>query len=77
MADVVPFECGDLGINACLPDISRWISNRFDRRVDVITRSPGTAPGENEIAIALANNFFGSGLILRVADPEAAQLAAK
>jgi len=27
-------------------------------------------PGENEIAVALANNFFGWGLMLRVADPE-------
>jgi len=34
-------------------------------------------PGENEIAIALANNFFGWGLMLRVADPEEVQLAAK
>jgi hypothetical protein len=34
-------------------------------------------PGENEIAVALANNFFGWGLVLRVADPEGIQLAAK
>lgn len=34
-------------------------------------------PGENEIAVALANNFFGWGLMLRVADPEGVQLAAK
>jgi hypothetical protein len=34
-------------------------------------------PGENEIAVALANNFFGWGLVLRVADPEGVQLAAK
>jgi hypothetical protein len=26
--------------------------------------------GDNEIAVALANNFFGWGLMLRVADPE-------
>ena len=32
-------------------------------------------PGENEIAIALANNFFGWGLMLRVADPDGVQLA--
>ena len=34
-------------------------------------------PGENEIAVALANNFFGWGLVLRVADAEGVQLAAK
>lgn len=34
-------------------------------------------PGENEIAVAIANNFFGWGLMLRVADPEGVQLAAK
>jgi hypothetical protein len=34
-------------------------------------------PGENEIAIALANNFFGWGLMLRVADPEGIRLAAR
>ena len=34
-------------------------------------------PGENEIAVALANNFFGWGLMLRVGDPEGVQLAAK
>ena len=33
--------------------------------------------GENEIAVALANNFFGWGLVLRVADPEGIQLAVK
>jgi hypothetical protein len=33
--------------------------------------------GENEIAIALANNFFGWGLMLRVADPEGIHLAAR
>jgi hypothetical protein len=34
-------------------------------------------PGENEIAVALANDFFGWGLMLRVADPDGVQLAAK
>ena len=34
-------------------------------------------PGENEIAVALANNFFGWGLVLRLADPEGVQLATK
>ncbi len=34
-------------------------------------------PGENEIAVALADNFFGWGLMLRVAEPEGVQLAAK
>ena len=34
-------------------------------------------PGENEIAVALANDFFGWGLMLRVAEPEGVQLAAK
>jgi hypothetical protein len=33
--------------------------------------------GENEIAVALANNFFGWGLMLRVAEPDGVQLAAK
>ena len=33
--------------------------------------------GENEVAVALANNFFGWGLMLRVADPEGVYLAAK
>jgi len=33
--------------------------------------------GDNEIAVALANNFFGWGLMLRVADPEGVRLAAK
>lgn len=33
--------------------------------------------GDNEVAIALANNFFGWGLMLRLADPEGVQLAAK
>jgi hypothetical protein len=34
-------------------------------------------PGENQIAVALANNFFGWGLMLRVAEPDGIQLAAK
>ena len=33
--------------------------------------------GENEVAVAIANNFFGWGLKLRVADSEGVQLAAK
>jgi hypothetical protein len=33
--------------------------------------------GDNEVAVAIANNFFGWGLMLRVADPEGVQLAAK
>ena len=33
--------------------------------------------GENEIAVALANNFFGWGMVLRVTDPEGVRLAAK
>jgi hypothetical protein len=33
--------------------------------------------GDNEVAVALANNFFGWGLMLRLADPEGVQLAAK
>lgn len=32
-------------------------------------------PGDNEVAVALANNFFGWGLMLRVADPEGVRLA--
>ena len=31
--------------------------------------------GENEIAVALANNFYGWGLILRLDDLEGIQLA--
>ena len=34
-------------------------------------------PGENEIAIALANNFFGWGLKLRLPNPEGIHLTAK
>jgi len=33
--------------------------------------------GENEVAVAIANNFFGWGLKVRVADPEGVQLAGK
>jgi hypothetical protein len=34
-------------------------------------------PGDNEVAVALANNFFGWGLMLRLADPEGVHMAAK
>ena len=33
--------------------------------------------GYNEVAVAIANNFFGWGLMLRLADPEGVRLAAK
>jgi hypothetical protein len=33
--------------------------------------------GDNEVAVAIANNFFGWGLRLRLADPEGIHLAAK
>ena len=33
--------------------------------------------GDNEVAVALANNFFGWGLMLRVTDPEGVRLPAK
>ncbi len=33
--------------------------------------------GDNEVAVALANNFFGWGLMLRLGDPEGVHLAAK
>jgi hypothetical protein len=33
--------------------------------------------GDNEVAVAIANNFFGWGLMLRLADPEGVQLATK
>jgi len=33
--------------------------------------------GDNEFAAALADNFYGWGLMLRVADPEGVHLAAK
>jgi hypothetical protein len=33
--------------------------------------------GDNEVAVAIANNFFGWGLMLRLADPDGVRLAAK
>ena len=33
--------------------------------------------GDNEVAVAIANNFFGWGMMLRLADPEGVHLAAK
>jgi hypothetical protein len=30
--------------------------------------------GDNEVAVAIANNFFGWGLMLRLADPEGLHL---
>ena len=33
--------------------------------------------GDNEVAVAIANNFFGWGMMLRLADPEGVRLAAK
>lgn len=33
--------------------------------------------GDNEVAVAIANNFFGWGLMLRLADPEGVRLAAQ
>ena len=33
--------------------------------------------GDNEVAVAIANNFFGWGLMLRLADPEGVRLAGK
>ena len=33
--------------------------------------------GDNEVAIAIANNFFGWGIMMRLADPEGVHLAAK
>jgi hypothetical protein len=33
--------------------------------------------GDNEVAVAIANDFFGWGLMLRLGDPEGVQLAAK
>jgi hypothetical protein len=33
--------------------------------------------GDNEVAVAIANNFFGSDLKLRLPDPEGVHLAAK
>ena len=34
-------------------------------------------PGDNEVAVAIANNFYGWGLMLRLADPEGVRLASK
>jgi hypothetical protein len=33
--------------------------------------------GDNEVAVAIANNFFGCGLVLRLEDPEGVHLADK
>ena len=33
--------------------------------------------GDNEVAVAIANDFFGWGMMLRLADPEGVHLAAK
>jgi hypothetical protein len=33
--------------------------------------------GDNEVAVAIANNFYGWGLMLRLTDPEGVHLAAK
>ena len=33
--------------------------------------------GDNEVAVAIANNFFGWGLMLRLTDPEGVHLATK
>jgi hypothetical protein len=33
--------------------------------------------GDNEVAVAIANNFFGWGMMLRLPDPEGVHLAAK
>lgn len=33
--------------------------------------------GDNEVAVAIANNFYGWGLMLRLADPEGVHMAAK
>ena len=33
--------------------------------------------GDNEVAVALANNFFGWGLMLRLADPDRVHLVTK
>jgi hypothetical protein len=33
--------------------------------------------GDNEVAVAIANNSFGCGLMLRLADPEGVHLVAK
>ena len=33
--------------------------------------------GDNEVAVAIANNFFGWGLMLRLVEPEGVQLASR
>jgi hypothetical protein len=33
--------------------------------------------GDNEVAVAIANNFYGWGMVLRVSDPDGVHLAAK
>ena len=33
--------------------------------------------GDNEVAVAIANNFFGWGLMLRMADPEGVHLVSE
>ena len=33
--------------------------------------------GDNEVAVAIANNFFGWGMMLRLAEPEGVHLPAK
>jgi len=44
---------------------------------DAIHPFPRSGTWRERLAIALANNFFKWGLMPRVADPEAVQLAAK
>jgi hypothetical protein len=34
-------------------------------------------PGANEVAVAVANNFFGWGLMMRLADPGGIQLSTR
>ena len=49
------------------------------RRMNVFVND-ATSPleaGDNEVAVAIANNFLGWGLKLRLADPEGVHLAAK
>jgi hypothetical protein len=41
------------------------------------TRTLPLEAGDNEVAVAITNNFFGWGLMLRLADPEGVHLAAK
>jgi hypothetical protein len=33
--------------------------------------------GENEVAVAIANNFFGWGLMLRLPDPDGVRMAGR